>query len=246
MNLKKRLFLIMMMFLISLPTIGQEITHEGEVWGGYISSIRLSEKFALWNDFHYVTNTFFVSRHGLTYFISPKFDVSGGYAYVITNTSFSDNLIRPENRAWGQVVSRFPINDRLRLQVRYRHDYRSRKMVLNQEVIDDRIVYHRIRFMSALRFQIKTLNNGVKWHFDIMDEFLYNVGAQVNNGTDQNRLYLLNGLTGKNYTLLAGYHWRAIPTGNNNYLYRHGLTVWAIHFIEFKGKPKRDKVAYYF
>lgn len=211
----------------------QSITHEGEVWGGYMSSIGLNDNFALWNDFHYVANTFFVSRHGITYYFLSKFDVTAGYAYVTTNTSFSDNLIRPENRIWGQVVGRFMVTDKIRYQVRYRHDGRYRKQVVDQEVIDDRIFYHRLRLMNAFRFNLKTLKDGKKWHFDVMDEILFNAGGQISTGLDQNRLYILNGITGNNYTFLAGYHMRAIPTGQQNITLRHGLTFWMIHYLDF-------------
>ncbi|WP_164675199.1 DUF2490 domain-containing protein [Anditalea andensis] len=233
-------------YLIICSTKAQNITHEGEVWGGYISSIGITDKWSIWNDFHYVTNTFFVSRHGLTYYPTSKIDITAGYAYVITNTEFSDQLIRPENRLWGQAVARFPLSSRLRLQVRYRHDYRARKQIINDQVIDSRINYHRSRIMSALRYNIKTYSNGNQWHIDVMDEFLYDIGTKVNNGVDQNRLYLLNGITGNNYTFLAGYHLRAIPTGPGQLTFRHGLTVWFIHYIDFKRKIKTDQMAQYF
>lgn len=232
--LYRRAIFLIIIFVIHVPTLSaQSITHEGEVWGGYISSIGLNEKFAIWNDFHYVNNTFFASRHGITYYFLSKFDVTAGYAYVTTNTSFSDNLIRPENRIWGQIVGRFKISDKIRYQVRYRHDGRFRKQLLNQEVIDERIFYHRLRMMNSLRFNFKTLKNGKIWHFDIMDEILFNAGGQINNGLDQNRLFIMNGLSGDNYTLMAGYHMRAIPTGAEHFTFRHGVTFWMIHYLDF-------------
>lgn len=214
----------------------QTATHEGEAWAAYISSIRLNKRFALWNDFHYVTGTFFVSRHGLTYSLSPKTDITGGYAWVITSANGGDALVRPEHRPWGQIITRGTLAPKIGYQARFRYDARFRKKVLHDEVIDEWGFNHRLRLMGRLRIQLKEYPSGWRLHTDVMDEFLFNAGRQVKEGMDQNRLYLMLGLSRNNLTILGGYYMRALPEN----AFRHGAVVWVVHTISGKGeKVKR-------
>lgn len=209
----------------------QSIQHRGEVWGGYISSIRLNEKLSLWNDFHFVATSFFVSRHGLTYAPRPNIAITGGYAWVATATSFSDRLIRNEHRPWGQVVWRPAVAGKIGYQFRFRYDARWRQDVAGGEVLNGRIFYSRLRLMARLRWPLRELPEGQQIHFDLMDEYLFNAGTQVRNGMDQNRLYLLLGYSKTKLSILGGYHWRAIPGPGRDFTFRHGCTVWVIHRI---------------
>ncbi|MBS9525392.1 DUF2490 domain-containing protein [Litoribacter alkaliphilus] len=223
------LFLI---FSISkLPA--QTVEHEGEFWGAYISSIRVTEKWAVWNDFHWATTSFFVSRHGLTYFFSPNLSASGGYAWVTTATSFSEKLIRDEHRPWGQVVGNFWLSEEVSYQLRFRYDARFRQKIEGQEVLQDRLFYNRLRFMATLRIPVHTINSQTNVQLRIMDEILYNAGGQIDNGIDQNRLYILPTFTYRNLSVLAGYHWRLIPSSGRT-LNRHGLSFWVIHNMDFR------------
>ena len=212
------------------PLAAQTATHEGEAWAAYISTIRLSKRLAIWNDFHFVTHTFYVSRHGLTWSLTPQLDISGGYAWVITSTSFSDRLLRPEHRPWGQVVFRAPLTPKISFQGRFRYDARFRKQLQNGAVIDEWGFNNRLRLMARLRFQLKELPRDWRLHADVMDEILFNTGRQVKQGIDQNRSFFLLGLTHKNLTLLGGYCLRALPGME----FKHGATVWVVHTISLK------------
>ena len=97
----------------------QSNKHGFEFWGAYISSVQLSEKYSLWNDFHLVTNSFFISRHGLTRHFGKALSLSGGYAWLRTSTSFSDHLIRQEHRPWLQLewVTKLSPKNNYRIQL---------------------------------------------------------------------------------------------------------------------------------
>ncbi|WP_143962810.1 DUF2490 domain-containing protein [Litoribacter populi] len=230
----RRIWSVVLFSIFSISNLSaQTVEHQGEFWGSYISSLRVSEKWAIWNDFHWATTSFFVNRHGLTYFFDPKVSISGGYAYVVTATSFSDRLIRNEHRPWGQVVGNFWINDQISYQLRFRYDARFRQMVEGINVLDDRLFYNRLRFMATVRIPIHTINSHTNIQLRIMDEILYNAGGKIHNGIDQNRLYILPTFTYRNLSVLAGYHWRVIPQTNNT-VFRHGLTFWLIHNMDFR------------
>lgn len=225
----KRSFLCLLLaILLTGAAYAQTATHEGEAWAAYISSIRLNKRLALWNDFHFVTNTFLVSRHGLTVSLSPKTALTGGYAWVITSAIGGNQLVRPEHRPWGQIVTRGALSPRIGYQARFRYDARFRKRIQLDEVIDEWGFNHRLRLMGRLRFQLKELSGGWRLHADVMDEFLFNAGRQVKEGMDQNRLYLLMGLSRKNLSILGGYYMRALP----GYTFRHGAVVWVVHSLE--------------
>lgn len=223
-------------FLCPNKSLSQSLGNQGEIWLAYISSFKLTERFSLWNDFHYVSTSFFASRHGITYSIKANHSLTVGYAWVTTSTNFSSKLIRPENRPWTQLAGRFPISDKSLYQYRLRYDARFRKSVSNTEILNDRIFYHRLRLMNGFRFYLKDLPNKNKFHIDVLDELLINFGKQVDNGIDQNRLYLLLGFSSKTITVLSGYDWRVIPMQNQNFIFRHGLTIWLIHNLNLQKK----------
>ena len=210
----------------------QQRQHQGEVWLGYISSVKFASHWAMWNDAHFVPNSFFIHRHGLTWIQSDRFDVTAGYANVYTATSFTNRLVRHEHRPWGQAVVRFGLNKHLSLRARFRYDARFRQAIASEEVFDNYIFYHRLRLFNNLRYNI--LRDGKHtWHVDLMHEYLYNVGREIPNGTDQHRIFLLAGRNLKGLNLMAGYHLRVIPH-TNNMLFRHGFTLWVVHNIQRK------------
>lgn len=226
-----------LLLLITPPTAqAQGITHQGEVWAGYISSVRLTDKVALWNDFHFVPRSFFINRHGLTYSLHKNAKLSGGYAWVVTATSFSQKLIRDEHRLWYQLDTRTPLTDKLSFRFRWRHDFRFRQRLAAAEVLDDRIMYQRLRIMTGFRYTFKRLPESRSLHFNVLDEVLYNAGAQVRNGLDQNRLYLMLGHTQPGFTVMGGYDWRAFPRVDRPYHFRHGFTIWVIHTLDLRKK----------
>ncbi|MCC5918018.1 MAG: DUF2490 domain-containing protein [Cryomorphaceae bacterium] len=202
-----------------------------ELWGGYITTTKLNEKFSLWNDFHYVTNAFWANRHGITYELHKYVGVSAGYAYVTTATPFTNDFIRDEDRIWWQVVGRLNITKDISYRYRWRHDLRFRKALVGEEVLDEKLFYHRTRILTDFRFMLKRFSKDRRIHVDIMDEILFNFGKNVPDGLDQNRFYLMGGFSNRHITVLAGYSLRSIPR-QIGYVHNQGFTVWVIHAIK--------------
>lgn len=214
----------------------QSNKHGFELWGAYISSIQLSEKYALWNDFHFVTNSFFISRHGLTRQFGKDLSISGGYAWLRTATSFSDRLIRQEHRPWLQMEWAARLSPKNRFRLRLRYDSRFRKRIEGMALGDDFIHQNRLRVMNSLRFQIREMGEGKSLHFNVMNETLFHFGQGIDGlRLDQNRSYLLGGVSMGNTTVMGGYHLRVLPgTASTNF--QHGITMWVVQRF---GLPKK-------
>lgn len=215
---------------------------KGEFWMGYISSVRYNDKIAIWNDFHFLTQAFFASRQGITYSFQPNLDITAGYAWVTTATNFSNDLIRPEHRIWGQIEWRKTLSRRFSFRSRLRYDGRFRKNLFEQEVVDEVVFSNRYRMMNSIRYKLFFFNNGSTIHLNVMDEVLLQSSRMVElNLLDQNRFYLMPGYTMTNFTLMAGYHLRFIPVLNGNNKINHGFTIWVIQNFNFR-KPSKSSI----
>jgi hypothetical protein len=235
-----RLLIVLSTFLpVALGLRAQADIHDRELWLGYIGTVRVADKWSLWQDYHFVPDAFAVARYGLTYKLNTRVQMTGGLGFVWTATSFTDELVRREYRPWGQVIGQARLGGRLAGQARFRYDARHRQRLDGGEVLNEYGMYSRLRLMARVRTDLHTLPNGDVLHLNLMDELLYNSGREVANGVDQNRLYLLMGFTHKQYTLLGGYHVRMIPLAAGGMRYNHGLTVWFLHTIDIRHRFKR-------
>ncbi|MCA1752511.1 MAG: DUF2490 domain-containing protein [Cryomorphaceae bacterium] len=201
-----------------------------ELWGGYISSYKFHDKWSVWNDFHYVPTAFWANRHGLTYHVSQYGRLTAGYAFVTTATSFTSQLRRSEHRPWAQFQVAKPWNDQRSWRVRVRYDRRIRRAIEAGDFAGGWTAYNRWRLMLSASQRIKTYPGGNSLHIHLMNEVLVNNGRQFSGETlDQNRSYLMLALNLPGLRIMGGTHMRAIPTSDNSWNYRYGLTVWVIH-----------------
>jgi len=228
----KKLLYTIIFFYCFFPL--QADDNEFESWFGYFLPIHLNEKFGVWNDFHYVPNTFFVSRHGIIYKPTKNITLAGGYAWVETATSFSDNIIRDEHRLWGQIETRYNITEKISYRFRFRSDQRFRQRIANSELQNDFILINRFRFANSFRYQLHRFDDENNLHLNLMHELLVNTGKTIEGiQLDQNRVFLHLGYSYKNFTLLSGYHLRLIPSLNEGIRQQHGFTFWLIHSLDF-------------
>ena len=230
-------------FLFSLLSLGHGLcaqiqSHRPEIWLGYISSIPIKGNWSFWNDFHYVPQGFFASRQGISYRVHPQVQMTVGYAWVTTATPSTTALVRPEHRPWGQIEWRRPLSAKYGLRLRYRHDWRFRRALMDGEVQDNYIQVQRYRFMFGLQRLLKLDSKGRRWQLNLLNELLLQTGQGVSHPLDQNRSYLLLSLSQGSWTWMGGYDFRLIRSGEV-YNARHGLTLWAVHNFElFRKKPE--------
>jgi len=213
-----------------------------EFWAGYITSMRISESWSIWNDWHFVDNAFFASRHGLTYQTPKGYRISGGYAFVATATSFTSDLVRSEHRPWGQVEKVFSLHPKISFRSRLRYDARFRRGIEGNALSDSFVFYHRLRTMNSLRFALYKFAGGQSLHVNAMDELLINAGQQYTGPRiDQNRLYFLLGFTAREVTVLLGVHRRTIPLLEGGPRIQQGATLWVIQNFDLKNISSRNQ-----
>lgn len=165
--MKPALILLLCIFT-SLHLRGQHV-FTPEAWGGILINAQVSDHWSLWQDMHYVPGSFYLNRSGVTYHHRDRWAVTGGYATVLTSTSFSNQLLRTEHRPWGQAELRLPLSRGWQFRTRFRYDARFRRRVADGLIHNDYIQYHRLRFMAAVRFPISE-----KVAINVMNESLFN------------------------------------------------------------------------
>ncbi len=210
-------------------------TSSAEVWGGYIGSIRINDKWSVWNDFHYVPTAFWANRHGLSYRLDKYTTATAGYAFILTGTPFTEKLRRQEHRPWWQVEMIRPIGKDAGWRVRVRYDRRIRQALTPSDFDEGWIAYNRWRLMLSIRHKLHTYENGQVVQINLLNEILVNNGAQFTGKTlDQNRTYLMLSYEWPTLRVMFGPHLRAIPGSGDFFNYRYGLTCWVIHRFDPK------------
>jgi hypothetical protein len=219
---------LMLLFYSGLASAQQKtIVHRTESWSALFMNIKLNDKYAVWNDFHFVPNSFFIARHGLTRQLNEKVTVTAGYAWLLTATPFTENLVRFEHRPWGQIELIQPIANKINYRFRLRYDYRIRKGLSQTEVLDNYISYSRLRFMNSIRFPLFKLKQKTV-NLNLMNETLLNFGSQISgNNLDQNRIWIMFGYRVGDYTIMPGYLQRFIPSSPRNFI-NHGIALWIL------------------
>jgi hypothetical protein len=225
-----KLHYIIILFFIPLVLFAQQkpTVHRKETWSAIFLHINLNKNYSLWNDFHFVPSSFFIARHGITRQINEKVTITGGYAWLLTATHFTDRLVRFEHRPWGQIEMIKPLSENIIYRFRLRYDFRIRKRIGEKEVMDDFIHYSRIRFMNGIRFPLIKMRNEKFLNINLINETLFNFGKEITgNNLDQNRIWILLGYNFGKYTLMPGYEQRFLPGHQKNTI-MHGLAIWII------------------
>lgn len=222
----------------------QAVPQQAEFWAAYIGTVRVAERWSIWQDYHLVPGAFGAARSGVAFRPRPDLQLVAGHAWLWTSTAFDDRLTRGELRPWAQMLHQFTRGGRWNGQVRFRYDARFRERIAEGRVIDGEYVFnHRLRGMVSMRWRMAQRSNGDPFHLTVMDEVLYNCGANVRDGIDQNRVFVLPGYTHGPYTVMVGYHLRMIRSapmvGPATLRYNHGLTVWFLHTIDIRHRLKR-------
>jgi hypothetical protein len=242
----RTLLLYVVLFFISKNSLAQRtVNNSSQLWGGYIHSLRLNNNYSVWNDLHYVPESFFILRHGFTYHASKEVSVTAGYAWLQTAVASQNNrLQRFEHRPWAQLMVNLPVGVKYSIHHRVRYDYRIRERMEAGLPQDDFIGYHRVRFMTSIRRPLKgnTLGNKVPY-LNLGNEILVNFGRPINTDHfDQNRIWLMVGMQYDIFNVQLGYMNRYTSTSNplvyNNF---HTIVLWITHAAKRKKNPAVDR-----
>jgi len=225
-----RVILFTVLSCIVLPLHTQSLRHGLLPWMGYISSYPLSGKLSLWNDAHWVDRSFFLGRHGISWFPASHLGFTGGYAWLFTGVGDPPALRRFEHRPWGQVTWSGNLPKGHALHFRYRHDLRLRQRLDMGNPQSDFVQNQRLRLMVGIRRPLKghTLEGRVPF-LGLGNEVLLNAGPATGFGLDQNRTWLLFGVASGPVTFQYGYMARFVP-GVQDRLFHH-ITLWVSHTL---------------
>jgi hypothetical protein len=194
----------------------------------------LTDKWAIWNDFHLVPYKFFIHRHGLSYHLKSGARISGGYAHVYQSTAAESQFNRDEKRWWFQVQHQYPLNQKWAVRLRYRHDMRFREIIVNGLATENEFFNHRLRFQSTFSRNLLTLNSGSSINMSLMNEFHYDMGKDVRNRTNQNRTALSFSLRKGNKSFITGYQLRTIPFSASGLKFFHAFLLRMTQSIDLR------------
>jgi hypothetical protein len=225
----RRTILIVPLILLATMLYGQGKTtvENNQLWLGYMTSTKISERYSIWNDFHYVREGFGILRTGLTRNYSNH-SITAGYAFAwLTPGGDNKSLNRHEHRPWMQVQFNLPVNQKTSFIQRVRYEARFRENVANGEVTDGYIFTNRVRFLVSLKRTIgKTEGKSTIPFVAVSDEVLLNFGENARNTFDQNRISLSVGIQQKNTQYQLGFMNRYVQVGDGKYVLNHTLTIW--------------------
>jgi hypothetical protein len=214
----------------------KEVVNNNQVWLGYITSVTINTKYSLWNDFHFVPQSFFVARTGLTYHTKTT-GLTAGYGFLLLPVSaMQKQLMRKEHRPWAQFLRSSSLSKSISIIQRVRYDARFKQEVANSDLQPSFVFTNRIRFLVGLRATMPGASAQETYPFlAASNELLLNFGKNVNNGNfDQNRVQVSVGIQHKSMQYQVGYMNRFLQTGNARYTANHTILFWVVHKIKMR------------
>jgi hypothetical protein len=241
-------YVIVMLFLMarhldvfSQTASNKQTFHNNQIWLGYVTSAKISQRYSVWNDVHYVPESFFIIRTGLTRHLDKNLSLTAGYAFL--KTAAPDlSLTRTEHRPWSQIQNTNKFARTWGLTQRVRYDARFRQEIKDGSMTDDFIFNHRIRFLLSLRKDFGGRPDKQSHLYAVLsDELLLNYGRQVSSGLDQNRLAISLGIQKENIQYQLGVMNRLVQ-GTTGRVLNHTLVLWVSHKLNFIHRHEGDHV----
>lgn len=216
----------------------KSIATQQQTWLGYMTQLRVSDTYSLWNDFHLVPEGFYVLRTGLSYHFNERVTATAGYAFLgLPVGTLTQDLKRQEHRPWGQLVVNVPIAPNWSFTHRFRYDMRFRRNVADGQLASGYELTHRPRFLFTLRRNLPALRFGEQLPYvSFGNEVLLNFGSHVVfNRMDQNRVTAGVGVARRGLALQVGYMNRFVqlPSGRD-FVMNHTLFLWLFHNIDLR------------
>lgn len=217
----------------------REIRNNGQLWIALFSTTELNDRWAWWNDFHYLDNGgYFLARTGLKYKLSPSTAFTGGYLFgLLPPGGGKTELVRKEHRPWAQVVFTLPLKKDFSLSQRVLYESRFRQQSADGELLDGYLFNHRIRFQTTLR------KNFTRWKFGeyipyatMSNEIYLAFGENAANTFDFNCFVVGGGVRRSSIQYQIGYANRFVQRTATNYVCNHVLALWVTLNFDLKKK----------
>lgn len=227
--------LAFLLHVTSLYGQDKQTRQDNQIWLGYMTSSRVSEKYSIWNDAHLVPESFAIVRTGLTRHLAGNANVTAGYAYLwLPASAGQSSMKRHEHRPWAQVQTSFPVASTWSISNRVRYDARFKENVQSGEIIDGYTFNHRVRFLMSLRKDLSSKEKSTVPYLVLSDELLLNFGEEVVSTFDQNRLSLSFGVQKGNTQYQLGFMNRFVQNSPTSYTLNHTLVFWVIQKFDLR------------
>ena len=206
----KKGFALVVALLIGYSTFAQNIINKDKrVWLGYLTQTKVSDRFSIWADAHWVSKGFGIVRPGLSYHFNNKANIvtTLGYAHLLIYPAAGNKTFRPEHRAWGQTTSSQKLND-LNLFQRLRYEARFRRTIIEDHLQNEFNFNYRFRYLLQTKYNFtKQADARQKFYGLISDEVGFNLGREIKNNFrfDQNRVSIGAGVAFKGATVQLAY-----------------------------------------
>lgn len=228
--MKLWLFLLAICLSAPLAEAQEKTVQKNQVWIGYMTSTKISDKYSIWNDVHYVPESFAIVRTGLTRNVLNNGGITVGYAFLKLPVSPETKLERNEHRPWAQVQLTAPLAAKWSVTQRIRYDARFRQRINDGELADGYTFNHRLRLLLSIRKNIGNCSaRGVQPYLAVSNETLLNFGKEITYNTfDQNRASLSFGIQKKQIQYQLGFMNRFVQTGPARYSSNQTVVIWVI------------------
>ena len=209
---QKPLKLTLLFFLLTgISALAQDdIIYQNQIWLGTSTQTKLTNKFAISADAHFVPESFFIIRGGGNYALisnkKSKLNISAGYAHLWLQNPENLKLQRNEHRPWAMLahsleVGKNIINNSMRLEGRFREKIAS-------NVIVDGFVYNtRTRNTFQIKHTLHKFPNKRSLYIYGSEDIFFEFGKNVVNKFrfNQNRLSAGFGVVSGKNTYQLGY-----------------------------------------
>lgn len=228
--MKSILFWMMTFLTMTVAEAQQKTVQNNQIWIGYMTSTKISDDYSLWNDVHYVPESFAIIRTGITRNVFNNGGITAGYAFLKLPVSSGNGLERKEHRPWAQLQLTTPLTSGWSVSQRVRYDARFRQHIKDGELDDGYNFNHRVRFLFSIRKNLgKSTPSGVQPYIALSNETLLNFGKEITYNTfDQNRASLSFGVQKKQIQYQLGFMNRFVQTGPERYTSNQTLVLWVI------------------
>lgn len=214
-------------------------TENEQIWIGYLTQSKISKNYSLWNDTHWVPDSFYIIRTGLTYHFENKLKTTTTLGYALAWFYPPDGLetYRLEQRIWGQTTS-IHANATFNFFHRFRYEARFRKIIIDDRSTADYNFNYRLRYLFQMRYNFdKNPKTGNRFYTLASDEIMFNAGEEITNNFrfDQNRVTLGFGYQTKNMSFQLAYMKQLILANTSDtYKVNNNLQLFIFHNFDFR------------
>lgn len=223
----------------------EDFIYENQVWVGYITSARVSDRISIWNDAHFVPESFLILRTGATYHFNYSEKVKGsstlGVAKLWLYSRNGLTPIRNEFRPWGQTTAAFNFK-KFTISNRLRYDARFRQEIEDNILLDTYQFNWRLRYFLMIKYPIAiNKEKSTEWYAYSYNEILYDVGTNITNGIrlNQNRFTIGIGYKFDNLRIQLGYlNMIKNPPVEGSKIFANTAMLMVFHNFDFRNKKQ--------